>query len=140
MKWITLFLITLTIFACSHINRESREYQLQGKVMRHGIVPQDGKTSNALNAPLNRKLVDRGRKLYENNCFECHGPDALGNGPLAYRQKLPPVNLQESVKAVPHFKLYVSVSHWNKKMPGWKRAFTDKELEELSQYLRSLVE
>jgi len=137
-RWIIVAFLSVFIIACSQINRDSREYHMHGKVLRHGITPIENKLPKDLNIPINKAAAKRGQKLYENSCFECHGAKGEGNGPLAVNLDVNPTNLRKTVRDVPHFKLYISVSHWKKNMPGWKNAFSDRELEDLSHYLRSL--
>jgi len=41
------------------------------------------------------EALARGRLLYEGNCASCHGPGALGDGPLAAGLPVAPANILE---------------------------------------------
>lgn len=149
MKYSLPIIALLLSTSCSRLNTDSRDHfnvHYQGSPFRHGIVPmemtmkgspsaEDLKTSLAYND----KKANMGQELYQQSCLQCHGAEGLGNGP-ATNDSMRPVNLKELVRKVPQFKLYMSISQWRGQMPGWKNIFTEKELDDLSHYLRKLAQ
>ncbi len=60
------------------------------------LMPKDQKAGKPVEiskaSPVNNKLLEKGKKLFQTNCVSCHGTDAKGDGPLSktlmdYRQK-----------------------------------------------------
>ena len=49
----------------------------------------------------------------------------------------PPADLAKVVETVPNFKFYIAVSRWVGDMPGWKGMLSDKDIENLSHYIRT---
>jgi mono/diheme cytochrome c family protein len=138
-----LSLVMILMLCSCAVNRESREHYVKGKKMRHGILPQTQLPPGKIlvtGKPINRAKAMRGKVLYEKHCLQCHGKRGLGDGPMSADLDPAPANLRQTVRSVPHFTFFVSVSQWIGKMPGWKQAFSRKEISELSHYLRTLGE
>jgi cytochrome c1 len=153
MKYSLPILTLVSIFliaACSRVNTDSRDHfnvHYQGSPFRHGIIPMEmtmkGTPSTDQlkeNLKFDEVKAVRGQDLFRQNCMECHGAEGLGNGPAVAGGNMRPVNLKELVRKVPQFKLYMSISQWRGQMPGWKNIFSDKEVEDLSHYLRKLAQ
>jgi mono/diheme cytochrome c family protein len=138
---IRLFLLSLLLLGCSRINQKERAYYDERSFMRHGIVPleqKDGETKE-VQQKFDAQSVARGKMLYEKNCLGCHGADGTGNGPDAAKQKYPPANLKQTVKDVPRFTFYLSVSQWQGEMPGWKTPYSAQDREDLAAYIRTFA-
>ncbi len=138
MKYLIISLLALS---CTSVNRTSRDYFKEKKEMRHGIVP--------ISKPvvkdkfdyvdfIDQKAAARGKKVYEAHCFTCHGDKGLGDGPMKEASMFEPANLQKAVKSVPFFKLYMKVSKNQGKMPGWTDKISEKDLNDLANYLMQL--
>lgn len=142
-----LIVISVSVFgllSCAQLNQESREYYLQGKKMKHGLIKVSEESieepkSQVSAALFNKKFAKLGKPVYQENCMECHGKDARGDGPRSKNLKYNPTDLIKKVKNIPNFKFYVSISQWVGKMPGWKNFLSNNELKYVSHYIRSLA-
>lgn len=132
-----LFLILLGL-GCSQINSKSQQHYREEKQMRHGLIPVEDNTSMK---PLPEKFdsisITRGEVIYRRDCAACHGLEGRGDGLLASEQDRPVANLRQTVKEVPHFKFYMSVSQWQGTMPGWKKHYDETDREDLVAYLKT---
>jgi mono/diheme cytochrome c family protein len=147
---LTILLITFLV-SCSQVNTESKEYYSSQKEskhfsinndrFRHGLVPIPYTEARLKKSEkkLNQSSVARGAKLYQQNCFKCHGVNADGNGPESAKLGQRPKSLVAIAKKVPNFKLYMMVSQWKGDMPGWKSMLNEKETVDLKNYILSLV-
>ena len=132
----TLFLVSLVLFGCSRINTDSRDYYQQRGGVQHGLVT----VAPPLKAPPKAEhdnSVARGKQLYEAHCLHCHGPQGEGDGVDAPAQKHPPANLKNTVRKVSHFDFYLSISQYERKMPGWSREFSADERRDIVSYLKT---
>ena len=136
---VLLFYVLLT--SCSQVNTQSNDYYKNQKKMRHGIVPiPNSKTmTKEIISPPPKEKVAKGKELYLKNCYSCHGADGKGNGPGSIDLKVKPKNLIKIVKEVPNFKLYMSISQWQGKMPGWINVLSQNELDDVKAYIKSLA-
>lgn len=136
MNLTTILLVLLT--ACAQINSQERaHFEAQNK-LRHGIVPRDRNVSvKVLQQKLDEASVMRGKMIYRKDCLSCHGESGEGNGPEASKQKVAPANLLKTVAEVRDFDFYIAVSEWAGAMPGWKKRYSDPDLEDLTNYLKS---
>lgn len=139
---VTFIILTVIGFSCSRINQESQDHYDQSRGPRHGIIVQSRVDDQYVVAPLDEEAVGRGRDLYRNHCMSCHGPDGEGPKTLTSssspRHLIPP-NLKDVVRNIPEFTFYLSTSQWQAQMPGWQRPLTDKERDDIAEYLKSLV-
>lgn len=133
----TLLFFLMLLISCSQINRKEQDY-FQDKVMRHGIIPVEKKISTDKLSNLDTESVKRGEKIYSAHCFDCHGKYGRGDGPKAKENSKIPKDLVKMAKAVPNFKIFMMVSKWQGDMPGWKAALSDKELEDVKNYIYHL--
>lgn len=137
----SLSLILLVLTSCTRVNMDSREYYEHKHKIRHGIIPSSGPASrdDFKPRPLNTNAVARGEVLFQSHCMSCHGIEGRGDGPQASELGIMPPNLQESVRNIPEFTFYMSLSHRKGEMPGWEHPFSDKERSDIAEYLRSLT-
>lgn len=119
----------ILISSCSAVQK-SDEY-IGAKRMRHGVIP----LAAVGLEQLDQASVDRGEKIYVNNCLKCHGKSGEGDGVAA-----PPntANLRELMAEVGNFRFYMSVSQSQGEMPGWQNQFTELESDDLVAYIKSL--
>ncbi len=136
-------LILLLVGSCAQINQESREHHFKGRAMRHGFIPLEKKTVEEEESKkiisYNVEAADRGKVVYRKNCMECHGQEGEGDGPRGKKLYMKPANLKKAVHAVPDFSFYMSISEWEGEMPGWENVLTDKEIKDVSEYIKSLA-
>lgn len=128
--------------SCGNVNTESQLFYKNKIPFRHGIIPRPNQIDHGKPKvqPLNALAVKRGKGVYQDNCLNCHGPKADGNGPMAEDLVVRPKNLVKLAKKVPNFKFYMMISQWQGQMPGWRSALTKSELADVEQFIRSLAE
>ncbi len=104
------------------------------------VAPQ---SANKLKNPLAGVIEasKKGKKLFSDNCFECHGDSGLGNGPSAYMLDPKPANLtSEKVQKQSDGALFWKISEGdNGAMSPYKGTFNEKERWELVNYIRQLA-
>jgi mono/diheme cytochrome c family protein len=141
----TRFMTFLFLFACSSINQPSRDYYQSKKTRSHGlllVVESDKLVSkkNEIPKKLNRRSVARGRELFKNNCVVCHGNTGRGDGPESYKYLGTVADLSKLAKKEEGIRFFIKVSQSEGAMPGWQRKFSRKELDDITEYLRSLTQ
>lgn len=138
-----LFALLVLSTSCTQINSTSREHYGGHSGFRHGIIPDVGEPSMRPQETLDVKnlpqdSIERGQAQYEAHCLSCHGADGKGNGPKASELDQRPKDLSKLAKTVPQFNFYMMVSRQKGEMPGWKTIFTDQEIRDLENYLKTL--
>lgn len=138
-----LFLAFIPFYSCSHVNQDSKNHYDQQSnqtpvIKSHGFRPLSLAEENSEEG-LDPKAVKRGRSVYKDYCFACHGKNAEGDGPLASKQEYPPRNLRKTIENMKHFKLYINVSKWMGEMPGWKADLSQEQIDDVGQYIKSLA-
>jgi mono/diheme cytochrome c family protein len=72
--------------------------------------------------------VDKGERIYEKNCANCHGDDLHNTSGVAFDlRRLKPDEW-------PRF--FDSVLHGKKAMPSWEGMLTTQQIEDLWAYIR----
>lgn len=140
MRWFIIFLMVVSgLSACAQINRESRDYYSHKNQMRHGIIPRSVPATGVQASRADLSEVQRGEKLYQAHCMQCHGVD--GSGPSAPVEGLnyDPPSLIKLLAGVEEFDFYMALSRWKGEMPGWEHPFSQQELREITAYLQTLV-
>lgn len=132
-----ILLVLLLITSCSYINRDSRDYYEFKKFPKHGLVLVS-KETDRYNSQIDQAAVARGQKIYERQCYECHGPRGEGDGPTAKRLGIVPQNLRVQVANTKNFEFYIKLSEWKGEMPGWDAPLTRQELKDLTEFLKTL--
>ena len=72
--------------------------------------------------------VDRGERIYEKNCANCHGDDLQNNSNVAFDLR--------RLKADERPRFFDSVLHGKKAMPSWEGMLTTEQIEDLWFYIR----
>ncbi len=136
-------LILLSLASCStQINQKERMIYDERSVMRHGIIPieQNDTVVKEVQQKFSQQSIQRGKDIYQKDCLKCHGTRGYGDGPEASQQKNPVANLAKTVTEVPRFQFYLSVSQWQKEMPGWKTPYSAQDREDLAAYISTFKE
>ena len=134
-----LLLIIVAFFA---IPAEAAERQ-----MMQSVVPADKRAeARALMSPLPRspETIARGKAIYDGKgaCFNCHGKDGDGNGPLAAQLNPSPRNFQHHGfwrhRTEGEIFWVIKNGSANTSMVGFGGQLTDDEVPALIQSLRNL--
>lgn len=149
IKGLVLFTSLAALISCSQVNTKSKDYYTYKSKIRHGIIPQgidavklktiEKERKETYKVIFDQKLAMKGKRVYRKHCLSCHGPAGLGDGADGKSLDVRPVNLQRMVRSVPNFKFYISVSQWTGDMPGWKKMLTEKDIIEVTHYIKSLA-
>lgn len=85
--------------------------------------------------------ANNGAQLFSINCSHCHGPQGMGDGPVAGFLPELPANLHApAVQQKPDDELYGIVTHGEKVMPAFDKFLTREERWTLVSFVRSLVD
>lgn len=79
---------------------------------------------------------ERGAKLYAEACAVCHGPDALGDGPLAQATRTPAPRLAGQVRAEPA--AVEVLARGRGEMPGFGERYDDSDLLRILTFLQKV--
>lgn len=93
-------------------------------------------------APPASPADDLGRRLYEQHCLDCHGPQGRGDGIKAPFLSPRPGNLVSaatSAKSDKDLLKIIANGRPRTAMPAWKNQLSDEEQREVLRYIRSLV-
>lgn len=85
---------------------------------------------------------DTGRRIYEQRCMDCHGPQGRGDGIKAPFLSPRPGNLVSAATAAkPDKDLLKIIANGRPRtaMPAWKDELSDDEQRAVLRYIRSLV-
>ena len=116
--------------------------------MMQSLVPADKLAeARALTSPLPKspETVEQGRSLYDGKgaCFNCHGKDGDGNGPLAAQLNPSPRNFQHHGlwrhRTEGEIFWVIKNGSAGTSMVGFGEQLTDKEIWSIIQYLRSFA-
>ena len=129
----------ILFYSCSHINTESRGYYVELNSFRHGIIPLEMEISvqEYPQKTYKESSIQRGKKIYQASCTQCHGNNGEGNGEYAIKKNLKPKSLKKLAKEVPNFSFFMLVSQAKSNMPGWEKKFTEEEIHDLEGYIKS---
>jgi mono/diheme cytochrome c family protein len=87
--------------------------------------------------------TDLGRRIYEQRCAACHGPQGRGDGIKAPFLSPRPGNLVSaatSAKSDKDLLKIIANGRPRTAMPAWKDELSDDEQREVLRYIRSLVQ
>ena len=83
----------------------------------------------------------KGKKVYEQYCLVCHGPQGKGDGPVGMALKPPPANLSgDMVKKKPDSELLTVIrkGRTGTAMPAWEKDLSEEQIKNVLAYVRSL--
>jgi mono/diheme cytochrome c family protein len=116
--------------------------------MMEPLVPADKlAAARGLTSPLpsSPKIVEQGQALYNGKgaCFNCHGKDGGGNGPLAAQLNPPPRNFQHNGfwrhRTEGEIFWVIKNGSVGTSMVGFGGQLKDEEIWSIIQYMRSFV-
>jgi len=116
--------------------------------MMEPLVPADKlAAARGLTSPLpsSPEIVGQGKALYNGKgaCFNCHGKDGGGNGPLAAQLNPPPRNFQHNGfwrhRTEGEIFWVIKNGSVGTSMVGFSGQLTDEEIWSIIQYMRSFV-
>ncbi len=101
---------------------------------------------------LDPDMVNKGRITYVENCQDCHGENARGDGIYSERFDPKPTDLTkpglhitttglESIVDFPHYSseaMLRRIRHGSTDMPEFKKDFTEEEIRQIIAYLKFL--
>ena len=81
------------------------------------------------NVLADEQAVQRGARLYANNCSTCHGDDLQNNSTIAFDLR--------RLKSDEHSRFVNSVTNGKNAMPSWDGALAPAQIEDLWNYIRA---
>ena len=90
--------------------------------------------------PKDAAAIERGQKLYEQFCANCHGKKGQGDGPLAATLNPKPSNL--AVRAGHHTDgdFAWKIADGRGVMPAFKNQLTENQIWDLTHFIQNLTE
>lgn len=90
--------------------------------------------------PANETSIALGKKIYERQCFTCHGAKGSGDGPAAARLERRPGNLSDpKLWEQTDGALFWKVNEGHRPMPTFKNVMSDEERWPVINYIRTLA-
>lgn len=90
--------------------------------------------------PKDAAVIERGQKLFEQFCANCHGKNGQGDGPLATALNPKPANLAARAGHHSDGDLAWKIANGRGVMPAYKKQLTETQIWELTHYIQSLKE
>ena len=83
--------------------------------------------------------IQGGSRLFQQYCFDCHGPKKDGMGGLRYFLEQEPANLNaQATQTKTDQELFSIIKHGGGvEMHGWADTFTDEQILDLVRYIRN---
>lgn len=118
---------TISVFFMSFINQDNTPW----------VAPENSKTtSNPIEA--NKISVDKGMKIFNQQCWSCHGKNGNGNGPAAKALKAKPADFsKETFQNQTDGEIYWKISNGRGEMAGYKNSLKDENRWQLVNFLRT---
>ncbi|RMD64129.1 MAG: hypothetical protein D6826_03255 [Alphaproteobacteria bacterium] len=80
-----------------------------------------------------------GKKFYEKNCAECHGPNGTGDGRRAYFMRKKPENFTSAEARAelnrPHLLEAIAKGVRGTEMPAWSKVITIQQIADVAEYV-----
>lgn len=132
-----LFVLTVQFVSFLWAHDNKYEKIIKKSEMSHWTAPADEKKRiNPVADTIDS--IQRGRHLYLNNCVDCHGPDAEGDGPDAENLEPKPTNLKAMAGHHPDGGMAWKIENGKDAMPAWKNIFTKQQTWDLVNFIQSL--
>lgn len=82
--------------------------------------------------PSDYATVDKGRKLYKQACYKCHGPNGVSGGTIP--------DLRKFAADHDHYEMFAVVQggRMDKGMPAWNDYLTEEEIKQIIVYVKAL--
>lgn len=109
---------------------------LQGD--KRWVVPEEVKRlKNPL--PPSEPTLKAARRIYLDECAQCHGEHGKGDGPEAMMHSTAPADLTDAgrMNTVTDGEIFYQISEGRKPMPSFKKRFTEEERWGLVLFVRS---
>ncbi len=92
-------------------------------------------------APADERSVERGRKLFRQNCVPCHGESGRGDGPMGKALGIKPGNLTSGERMARHAdgEIFWKISKGKEPMPVFEQKLSSRERWDLVGYVRTLA-
>jgi mono/diheme cytochrome c family protein len=97
--------------------------------MRIGLLAFFVTTLAFSHASAQEASAEKGERIYDKNCSNCHGDELQNNSNVAFDLR--------RLKADEHARFVDSVLHGKKVMPSWQGALSMEQVEELWAYVRA---
>ena len=88
--------------------------------------------------PKDAAAVDRGQKLFEQFCANCHGKNGQGDGPVAAALKPSPSNLAERAGQHSDGDFAWKIANGRGSMPAFKDRLNENQIWDLTHFIQSL--
>ena len=88
--------------------------------------------------PKDAAAVERGQKLFEQFCANCHGKSGKGDGPVAAALKPKPANLAERAGHHTDGDFAWKIANGRGSMPGFKSQLTENQIWDLTHFIQNL--
>ena len=114
---------------------------LAGAVLVFGVHTHAKPTNATLGNPVKSTVesIDRGKMLFQQNCIVCHGIDGRGDGPESASLSPAPTDfrLHMPLHTDPQFYAFIANGYPGSAMPQFAKAFSETDIWNLINYLRS---
>jgi mono/diheme cytochrome c family protein len=110
---------------------------LQGD--KRWVVPEEVKRLKNPRAP-SESTLEAARRIYLDECAQCHGEHGKGDGPEAMMHSTAPADLTDAgrMNTVTDGEIFYQISEGRKPMPSFKKRLTEDQRWELVLLVRSL--
>ena len=88
--------------------------------------------------PATKESLARGQRLFQTFCFECHGQQGEGDGPIIPRFPMPPSLRAEHARKMADGQIYHIISKGQKLMPAYAVQIPAADRWPVINYVRSL--
>ena len=88
--------------------------------------------------PLTPEVMARGKKVYENFCALCHGPEGKGDGPLIPKYPNPPSYTSKNVREYSEGRLYHIITRGSGMMASYASQISPEDRWKLVRYVQTL--
>ena len=88
--------------------------------------------------PKEEAAFERGKKLFNQYCANCHGKSGQGDGPAAAQLKTKPDNLAERAGHHPDGDFAWKIANGRGDMPAFKNQLSENQIWDLTHFIQSL--